>query len=121
MFFFFFFYFPCLSCNHSSHGVMSIRFNSYFCVKSVEIRSFSWSVFSCFLTEYGDLWSKSLYSVRIQENMDQKKLRIWTLFRQSTISSLPGTKQSSLPSSEKLLRHPSFGLRPSSLTLQKKG
>ena len=26
--------------------------------------------------------SKSLYSIRMQENTDQKKLRIWTLFRQ---------------------------------------
>ena len=31
-------------------------------------------------TEYGDLQSKFLYSVRIRENADQKKLRIWTLF-----------------------------------------
>ena len=30
------------------------------------------------------LLSKSLYSVRIQENKDQKKLRIWTLFTQCT-------------------------------------
>ena len=29
---------------------------------------------------YSDLRSKSRYSVRIQENTDQKKLRIWTLF-----------------------------------------
>ena len=35
------------------------------------IRSFLWSVFSCFRTAN---------SVRIQENTDQKKLRIWTLF-----------------------------------------
>ena len=48
----------------------------------VQIRSFFWSVFSCTQTEYGDLRSKSPYSVRIQENMDQKKLRIWTLFTQ---------------------------------------
>ena len=41
-----------------------------------------WSVFSCIRTEYGDLQSKSAYSVRIQENMDQKKLRIWILFTQ---------------------------------------
>ena len=27
-------------------------------------------------------WSKSPNSIRIQENMDQKKLRIWTLFTQ---------------------------------------
>ena len=30
-------------------------------------------------TEYGDLGSKSPYSVRIQENTDQKKLRTWTI------------------------------------------
>ena len=29
-------------------------------------------VFSCIPTEYGDLRSKSAYSVRIQENTDQK-------------------------------------------------
>ena len=40
------------------------------CVKSVQIRSFFWSVFSCIRT------------VRIKENTDQKKLRIWTLFTQ---------------------------------------
>ena len=59
------------------------------CVKSVQIHSFLWSVVSCIRTEYGDLRSKSpcsvriqsLYSVRIQENTDQKKLRIWTLSR----------------------------------------
>ena len=40
-------------------------------MKSVRIRSF-WSVFSRIWTEHGDLWSKSLYSVRIRENTDQK-------------------------------------------------
>ena len=40
---------------------------------------FFWSVFSCIRTEYGDLLRKSPYSVRIQENTDQKNLRIWTL------------------------------------------
>ena len=35
--------------------------------------SFFWSVFSCIRTEYRDLLSKSPYSVRIQENTDQKK------------------------------------------------
>ena len=39
-----------------------------------------WSVFSCIRTEWGDLRSKSPYYVRIQENADQKKLCIWTLF-----------------------------------------
>ena len=52
------------------------------CVKSVQIRSFFWSVFSCIWTEYGDLRSNSPYSVWIWENTDQTKLRIWTLFMQ---------------------------------------
>ena len=51
-------------------------------VKSVQRRSFFWSVFSCIQTEYGDLLCKSPYSVQIQENTDQKNLRIWTLFTQ---------------------------------------
>ena len=45
-------------------------------VKSVQIRSFFWSVFSCIWTECRDLLLKSPYSVRIQENTDQKKLCI---------------------------------------------
>ena len=51
-------------------------------VKRVQIRSFFWFVFSCIRIEYGDLVRKSPYSVRIQENTNQKKLRIWTLFMQ---------------------------------------
>ena len=43
---------------------------------------FFWPVFSGIRNEYGDLRSKSPYSVRIQENMDQQKLRIWTHFTQ---------------------------------------
>ena len=50
------------------------------CVKIVQIQSLFCSVFSCVRSEYRDLQSKSLYSVRIQENTDQKKLGIWTLF-----------------------------------------
>ena len=49
--------------------------------ESVQIRSFFWSRFSYIRTEYGDL-RKSPYSVRIQQNTDQKKLRIWTFFTQ---------------------------------------
>ena len=52
------------------------------CVKSVQIWSFFWSVFSCIWTEYGNLFRKYLYSVQIQENTDQKKLRILKLFTQ---------------------------------------
>ena len=58
--------------------------NCYHCVKSVQIRSFFWSVFSCIRTEYGDLLYKSSYSARIHENKDQKKVRIWTPFAQCT-------------------------------------
>ena len=43
------------------------------CLKSVLIRSFFWSLFSCIRIEYGSLWSKSPYSVGIQESTDQKK------------------------------------------------
>ena len=42
------------------------------CVKTAQIRSFFWSVFSHTQTEYGDL------PARVRENTDQKKLRIWT-------------------------------------------
>ena len=48
----------------------------------LEIRSYFWSAFSCIWTEYVDLLRKSSYLARIQENTDQKLLRIWTLFRQ---------------------------------------
>ena len=51
-------------------------------LKSVQIRSFFWCLFSFIPSEQGYLRSKSPYSVRIQENTDQKKLSIWTLFTQ---------------------------------------
>ena len=54
-------------------------------MKSVQIRSFFWSVFSCVRNEYGDLLREPLYLVRIQENTDPKNLHIWTLFTQSYI------------------------------------
>ena len=52
------------------------------CVKSVQIRTFFWSVFPRIRTEYGEIRSISPYSVRMRENTDKKKLRIWTLFWQ---------------------------------------
>ena len=52
------------------------------CLKSVKVQSFFWSVFSHTPAECGDIRSKSLYSARIRENTDQKKLRIWALFAQ---------------------------------------
>ena len=50
-------------------------FNKAYCAKSVQIRSFCWSVFS-------RIRSISPYSVQMWENTDHKKLRIWTLFTQ---------------------------------------
>ena len=50
----------------------SSTYSNDHCVKSVQIRNYFWSLFSCTRTEYGDLRSRSLYSVRIQENADQK-------------------------------------------------
>ena len=52
------------------------------CAKSVQIRSDFWSVFSLIRTEYGEILRISLHSIRMRENMDQKPLRIWTLFKQ---------------------------------------
>ena len=51
-------------------------------VKSVQIPSFFWSVFSRIRTEYGEIRSISPCSVRMRENTEQKKHRIWTLFTQ---------------------------------------
>ena len=52
----------------------------YHCLKCVQIQSFFWSVFSRIRTKYGEILRICPYSVRIRENTDQKKLRIWTLF-----------------------------------------
>ena len=57
-------------------------FTSKHCLKSVQIRSFLWPIFSCITTEYGDLLYETLYSFQIQENTDRNKLGIWTLFMQ---------------------------------------
>ena len=73
--------------------VQSFTYN-FHCMKIVEIRSFFWSIFSCIWNEYRDskcpntefcLVRIFLYSVRIQENTDQKNLRIWILFTQCLI------------------------------------
>ena len=59
-----------------------------YCMKSVQIPRFFWSVFSCPRTEYRDLRSKSPYSVRTQENTEQKKLRIWAFFTHCSLFSV---------------------------------
>ena len=56
--------------------------NHFQCVKSVQLQSFLWSVFSRMWTEYREILCISPYSVRMQENTDQKKLCMWTLFPQ---------------------------------------
>ena len=61
---------------------LAILFFPNHCVKSAQIQSFFWPVFSCIRTEYGDLNCKSPYSIRIQKNTDQKKLHIWKLLTQ---------------------------------------
>ena len=52
------------------------------CVKCVQIRSFFWSVYSRIRTEHLRIRRISPYSVRMRDNTDQKKIRIWTLFTQ---------------------------------------
>ena len=61
--------------------IYCIKCNKH-CMKSVQIRSFFWSVFSRIQTEYGEGLRIPPYLVQMQENTDQKKLRIWTDFRQ---------------------------------------
>ena len=66
--------------------IFNLKFH---CGKSVQIRSFFWSVFSCIWTEYENLRSKSPYLVQIQENRHQKNLRfrkLFTLFWQPIIT-----------------------------------
>ena len=77
------FYFKWPSLKYLKNSKQSYRYLLLLtCVKSVQIRSYFWSEFSFILTEYRDLRRKSLYSVQIQENTDEKKLRIWTFFTQ---------------------------------------
>ena len=73
-------YGKCPTGNYCSHSFWKIitflltiyRLFLYHCVKVVQIRSFSWSVFFGIWTERGDLLHNYWYSVRIQENTDQK-------------------------------------------------
>ena len=65
----------CTRYENSSVTQLIAKRNCYsYYVKGVQIgvRSFFWSVFFYIRTEYGDLLRKFPYSVRIQENMDQK-------------------------------------------------
>ena len=53
----------------------------FHCVKSVQMRSFFRSVFSCIRTEYEDLLRKSPYSVRIQEIRGRKSSIVGHFYR----------------------------------------
>ena len=61
--------------NEIFKGILFLMVQNYYVirsqhrVKSVQIRSYFWSVFSCIWTEYRKIWSR-------------KKPRIWTLFTQ---------------------------------------
>ena len=46
------------------------KYKDWHSVKSVQIRSFCWSVFSHIRTEYREIRSISPYSVRMRENAD---------------------------------------------------
>ena len=54
------------------HSVFGLLMAHLHCIKIAQIRGFFWPVFSRIRTKYGNLRSKSMYSVRIRENTDQK-------------------------------------------------
>ena len=56
------------------NGFHKTDFSSHSLHEVSKIRSFFCSAFSFIRTEYEDLRSKSPYSVKVQENTDQKKL-----------------------------------------------
>ena len=68
-----------------SNNTFQVMFYTH-CVKCVQIRSFFWSVSSGpYLPAFGlntERYFISPYSVRMREDTDQKKLRIWALFTQ---------------------------------------
>ena len=77
-------------------------------VKSIQIRSIFWSVFSYIQTEYRDLCRKFSNWVQIQENTDQKKLRIWTFFTQCGFAFRLSVKGLQLPKYNKDNHNPIF-------------
>ena len=78
------------------------------CVKSFQIRSFFWSVFSHTRTEYGNILRKSPYSVRIWKNTDQKKLRIEILFTQCLWENLQSKRKKDMISITELVLNVSW-------------
>ena len=68
------FFHPCTvtSTDYSYTCIFFYGLKHWHCLKSVQIRSFFWSVIPCIWTKYGDLRTKFLYSVWMRENTDQK-------------------------------------------------
>ena len=60
--------------------VRESKYKPSHCVKSVQMRSFFWSVFSRIRAEYEEKRIISPYSIQMRENTDQNKLCIWILF-----------------------------------------
>ena len=67
-------------CRYLSGGMNLSSLLSEVLLEKCPNTDFFWSVFSCIRTEYGDLRSKFPHSARMQKIMDQKILRIRTLF-----------------------------------------
>ena len=59
--------------------------NSHY-VKSVQIRSFFWFVFSRIWTEYREILRKSPYLIRVRENTDHIKSSVFGPFHAAEIS-----------------------------------
>ena len=71
--------------NNEQSVILHNKQKQLHCMESVQIGSFFWSVFSRIRTEYGEIRSMlsiSPYSAWMRGNTDQKKLHIWTLFKQ---------------------------------------
>ena len=64
---------------HSKLNFKNIFLHTH-CVKSVQIQSFFWFVFSRIRTEYGEIRSISIYSVRVRESTDQNLLLSSVIF-----------------------------------------
>ena len=79
-----------LSINHLKYKIFYKIFSPgiedeklvFYAMIVLQIWRFFWSVFSYIWTEYRDLIRKFPYLVRIQDNTDQKKLRVWTISTQ---------------------------------------
>ena len=78
-------YFSAALCNVKYVKNASKNELSHHCVKSMQVRSFFWCVFSRIWTEYEDLLPKSPYSVQVRENIDQKKNFVASYFSGSAI------------------------------------